>query len=136
MAFCSAARFTAGVMAGLSPVCPSAALRVVAISSAAVLSAKRLAASCALAAGSADLLSASLGFTEYFGSTKAIAAAFPAFCVGAGVGATSATGAEEAAGTKVVGVEVVGVDTTADASATCGVTVDTLAMATRAGAGT
>src|SRR5208337_3619225 len=135
MAFCSAARFTAGVMTGLSPVCPSAALRVVATSSAAVLSAKRLAASCALAAGSADLLSASLGFTEYFGSTKAMAAALPAFCDGAGVGVTSATGAEEAAGTEIIGVEVAGVETTADASAACGVTVDTLAMATCACAG-
>src|SRR5208282_3435706 len=81
-AFCSAARFTAGWMVCLlPPACARAALALVATSSAAVLSAKRLAASWAFATGSAALLS--LG--ENLGSTKAKSAAgFSVFSAEAG----------------------------------------------------
>src|SRR4029077_5321708 len=73
-------------------VCPRAALALVAISSAAVLSAKRPAASWAFAAGCAALSSCLLSLTEYLGSTKAKSTGFAAFSAGAGVAATAIGG--------------------------------------------
>src|SRR5260370_34491230 len=77
-----------------------AALALVATSSAAVLSAKRPAASSAFAAGWAALSSLS----EYLGSTKAKSDGFSGFSGEAGVGATAATGAE-VTGTEAAGAE-------------------------------
>src|SRR5208283_1137482 len=102
--FCSAARFTAGCTGTVPPACPIAALLVMATSSAAVLSAKRLAASSAFATG----LVASLalpGFTENFGSTKVKSAGFSVFSATAGVGAAFVTL-----------VEIAGAEVTADAA--------------------
>src|SRR5208283_5973307 len=79
------------------------ALALVATSSDAVLSAKRLAASCALSAGAAA--GSVFGATEYFGSTKAKSVGLSVVAVGAGV----AVGAV-AAGTGVAGIEGAGAE--------------------------
>src|SRR5271166_6711105 len=90
-----------------------AAFEVVATSSAAVLSAKRLAASSAFAEGSA-------GLVEYFGSMKAKSAAFPAAVavVAAGAGTFAATGAS---GTVADASSSLGVDVTATGLIAAGV---------------
>src|SRR5208282_5526722 len=116
-AFCSAARFTAGWTPGPLPAaCAMAALLFVATNSAAVLSAKRLAASCALAAGCAGLSSflSSALLTEYLGSTKANSAGFPA--LSAEVGFIGAEPIEaEVAAAELTGVAIAGAE-----ARTCG----------------
>src|SRR5271163_1922556 len=93
-----------GAVVVVAAACPRAALALVATSSAAVLSAKRSAASWALAAGATAW---SAFFTEYFGSTKAMSAGF-----GVVSAETDATAAgivlvrTRAAGTEVAAAEV------------------------------
>ena len=88
-----------------------AALAFVATSSAAVLSAKRLAASSAFAAGSVVA-----GFVEYFGSTKANSAGFSAWFAaavatvdGAGDAVTAATCSNFGAGLDATGFASTGI---------------------------
>src|ERR1700686_1750460 len=102
-----------------------AALLLVATSSAAVLSANRLAASWAFTTGVADTLSLLSSLTEYLGSTKAKSEGFSAFCAEAGAEATIAGVGAKGAGT--TGAETTG----AEARAICGATL----AATAFGAG-
>src|SRR5208282_1112179 len=88
-------------MAWLPEACPRAALTLVATSSEDVLSAKRLAASWAFAAGSAVWSSF---LTEYFGSTKVKSCGFPGFSAEAGAGVTVVVE------TMVVAAEVIGTE--------------------------
>src|SRR6267154_4477606 len=97
-----------------------AALLLVATSSAAVLSAKRLAASSAFTTGVADMLSLLSSLTEYLGSTKAKSEGFSAFCAEAGAETT----ATAAVGAKGAGTGTTGAETTeAEARAICGATL-------------
>src|ERR1700720_2056743 len=82
-----------------------AALLLVATSSAAVLSANRLAASWAFTTGVADTLSLLSSLTEYLGSTKAKSEGFSAFCAEAGAEATIAGVGAKGAGSGTTGAE-------------------------------
>src|SRR5271169_2850562 len=98
------------MVGALAADCPRAALVLVATSSDAVLSANRLAASSAFAAGWAALSSALASFTEYLGSTRAKSTGAWAFSAEAGTCASDAVEAE------ATGAEVTG----AEASTSCG----------------